>query len=65
MGGELQETSRFIGGLDSPKTALILDYWEIRYSYGGAEALVAGPTLREAVHAALTDLNRRADAEAS
>jgi hypothetical protein len=42
-----------------------LDYWEIRYSYGGAEALVAGPTLREAVHAALTDLNRRADAEAS
>ena len=62
----LRETANFFGGLENnSKTVLTLDHWEIRYSYGGAEGLVAEPTLREAVHAALTDLNRRADAEAS
>lgn len=61
----LRETDRFFGGLESPKTVLTLDHWEIKYSYGGAEAVVTGPTLREAVDAALADLNRRADVEAS
>jgi hypothetical protein len=61
----LRETDRFFGGLDRPKTVLILDHWEIKYSYGKAEAVVTGPTLRDAVDAALADLNRRADVEAS
>jgi hypothetical protein len=62
----LRETSSFFGGLETPRTVLIIDRWEIRYAYDGdTEQIVAGPTLREAVHGALEDLNRRADTEAS
>jgi hypothetical protein len=57
----LRETDRFIGGYYKPKTVLTLDHWEISYvCEGDNEEVVAGPTLREAVDAALADLNRRA-----
>jgi hypothetical protein len=60
----LRETDRFIGGLERPETVLILDHWKIEYAYeADADVIVAEPTLREAVHAALVDLNRRADGE--
>lgn len=61
----LRETDRFIGGLDSPKTVDVLDYWEIRFVYEGAEEVVTGSTLREAVDAALADLNQRAEVATS
>ena len=61
----LRESDTLIGGFYKPKTVLTMDHWEIRYACGDTEEVVAGPTLREAVDAALVDLNRRADAEGS
>jgi hypothetical protein len=61
----LQETDQFIGGFYKPKTVLTTDHWEIRYAYGDTEEFFSGPTLRDAVDAALADLDRGADAQAS
>jgi hypothetical protein len=57
----LRETDQFIGGFYKPKTVLTVGHWEIRYAYGDTREVVAGPTLREAVDAALADLNGRGE----
>jgi hypothetical protein len=62
----VRETDGFIGGFHKPKTVLTTDHWNIRYVYDDeAEVVVEGRTLREAVDAALADLNRRASKEGS
>jgi hypothetical protein len=61
----LRETDRFWGGLHKPETVDVVDHWEIGFVYEGAEEVVRGSTLREAVDAALADLNRRAEVATS